>query len=173
MLLTTITLLCLYTCPTDQTTIEVDQWDTHLTALGAVNRAWDQLQDQTPQDAPHEAVSDPGPSPQPKPVPRQHTAGTEQWRELVASYFPADQVEMALCVIEGESEGDIGADNPTSSAAGLWQFLKSTWDDMVPADVTGGSYSSGAVYDPVASTRAAAWLWAAEGWSQWNAAARC
>ena len=100
-------------------------------------------------------------------------SNTEQWAGLVAEYFPANQVAMALCVIRGESGGNPGADNPRSSAAGLWQFLRSTWDDMVPRDVTGGSYASGAVYDPVASTRAAAWLWANAGWSQWNAASRC
>lgn len=100
-------------------------------------------------------------------------AGVEVWRDLVATHFPADQVEMALCVINGESGGSPTAQNPRSSAAGLWQFLRSTWNDMVPSDVTGGSYESGAVFDPDAATRAAAWLWGALGWSQWSAARRC
>lgn len=97
-------------------------------------------------------------------------AGVEQWRPLVQAYFPGDQVEKALAVMACESGGNPNADNPVSSAAGLFQFLKSTWDNMVPLSVTGGSYSSGQVYDPEANVRSAAWLLAAAGWSQWSCA---
>lgn len=127
-------------------------------------------------------------TPEPEPLPLAATTDTtlwrdtsrrdwggsvEEWRPLVAGFFPPEQVEMALCVIAGESRGNPNADNPRSSAAGLWQFLKSTWDNVVPRSVTGGTYASGLVYQPEASTRAAAWLWANLGWSQWNAARRC
>jgi len=100
-------------------------------------------------------------------------SNVEQWRALVSQYFPGE-VELALCVIAGESGGNPNAQNPTSSAAGLWQFLRRTWD-RVPLSVTGGSYDSGAVFDPVAATRAAAWLRNADGggWTQWNAYRRC
>lgn len=99
-----------------------------------------------------------------------YAGGVEQWRYLVVAYFPADQVDKAMAVMACESGGNPNADNPSSSAAGLFQFLKSTWDNMVPLSVTGGSYASGQVYDPEANVRAAAWLLAAEGWSQWSCA---
>lgn len=96
------------------------------------------------------------------------TGGVEQWRDLVAVYFPASEIERALCVMSAESRGDPNADNPTSTAAGLFQFLRSTWDSVVPISVTGGSYASGQVYLPEPNVRAAAWLVAADGWHHWN-----
>jgi len=97
-------------------------------------------------------------------------SNVEQWRDLV-SVFP--DPDMALCVIEGESGGDPTIDNRQgSSAAGLWQFLKGTWDWV--ADQTGGpSYDSGAPYDPKIATEYAYWLWARQGWGPWNAARNC
>lgn len=92
----------------------------------------------------------------------------EQWRGLVTEYFAAGDVETALCLIGYESGGNPNAANPNSSAAGLFQFLKSTWDNMVPIEVTGGSYDSGAVFNPEANIRSAAWLQDAAGWSQWS-----
>lgn len=92
----------------------------------------------------------------------------ERWRLLVEEHFPPGEVETAMCVLSGESRGDPNADNPRSTARGLFQFLRSTWNDMVPTEVTGGPYGSGVVYDPEANIRAAAWLQAAEGWSQWS-----
>jgi hypothetical protein len=110
-----------------------------------------------------QVVAEPAPVP-----PEAHGAGVEQWRSLVASYFAADKVEIALCIMNLESRGDPNAKNSSSTAAGLFQFLQSTWDNMVPSDVTGGSYASGQVYNPEANVRAAAWLQAAAGWSQWS-----
>lgn len=106
--------------------------------------------------------------------PRRSGMGTnvEQWRHLVEAHFPAEQVAMALCVIRGESGGNPEAKNSSSTAAGLWQFLRATWDWV--AGVLGlPSYAEGGPYQPELATRAAAWLWANYGWSQWNAAARC
>ena len=89
----------------------------------------------------------PPPAPKPKPkAPRADSgmgSGVEQWRGLVEQYFTPGDVNTALCVMAGESGGNPGADNPRSSAAGLWQFLKSTWNGMVPVSVTGGSYAVG------------------------------
>jgi soluble lytic murein transglycosylase-like protein len=42
----------------------------------------------------------------PTPTPPEPVAGVEQWRPLVAKYFPADQVDNALAVIMGESSAD-------------------------------------------------------------------
>ncbi len=99
--------------------------------------------------------------------------GVEAWRPLVAEYFPAADVDHALCIMAGESGGNPDAKNPSSSAAGLWQFLRGTWDNTVPRSITGGSYASGAVYDPRAATRAAAWLAANVSWDQWKANRNC
>ncbi len=98
------------------------------------------------------------------------TGGVEQWRSLVASYFPADLVNRAMCVLNVETggTGDPGSYNSYSGAAGLFQFLRSTWDGMVPSSVTGGSYSSGQVFLPVPNVRAAAWLWVHVGATQWS-----
>lgn len=104
--------------------------------------------------------------------PQKWGQAVEQWRPLVAGQFPPEQVEMALCVIYGESRGDPRADNPTSSARGLFQFLKSTWNKVAVA-TNGPNYDSGAPYNPEISTYYAAWLWADSGWGQWSAAARC
>ncbi len=94
--------------------------------------------------------------------------GVEQWRPLVLAYFGSDRVERALCLIAHESGGNPDAKNPDSTAAGLFQFLKSTWDTMVPRSVTGGSYDSGQVYLPEPNIKAAAWLQEEEGWTQWS-----
>lgn len=92
----------------------------------------------------------------------------------MAEFFLAADVDHALCIIAGESGGDPTIDNRQgSSAAGLWQFLRNTWDNTVPRSVTGGSYDSGQVYDPVAATRAAAWLAYNVSWDQWNANRNC
>ncbi len=91
----------------------------------------------------------------------------EGWRGFVSLYFPAGEVDRALCILAAESGGNPDAKNPRSSAAGLFQFLRSTWDS-VPLSVSGGSYDSGAVYDPESNIRSAAWLQAAWGWSQWS-----
>lgn len=95
-------------------------------------------------------------------------SGVEQWRSMVAAYFPGDQVERALCIMSHESGGNPNAKNSRSTAAGLFQFLRSTWDGMVPAEVSGGSYDSGQVYVAEANVRSAAWLLGAAGWSQWS-----
>jgi len=104
----------------------------------------------------------------PKPKPHSYSGGVEQWRPLVETYFAPHLVATAMCIMDAESRGDPTAKNPRSTAAGLFQFLKSTWDKVVPSSITGGSYSSGQVYDPEANVRAAAWLQAAAGWTQWS-----
>jgi len=49
------------------------------------------------------------------------TEAVERWREMVSAYdWDADT---ALLVIACESQGNPGAQNPTSDARGLWQLL--------------------------------------------------
>jgi peptidoglycan hydrolase CwlO-like protein len=78
----------------------------------------------------------------------------EQWRGLVSQYFPSDRVDEALHIMWCESGGDPDAYNPYSGAAGLFQFLPSTW-----ATTSGPAGFPGAdVYDPAANIGSAAWL---------------
>lgn len=108
----------------------------------------------------------------PTPSAPSYSGSAEQWRSLLSGYWTGAELDFALCVVEGESRGDPGAKNPRSTAAGLWQFLRSTWD-TVAAAVGGPSYDSGAPYDPHIATEYAYWLQTTDGWYHWNAAARC
>jgi len=94
-------------------------------------------------------------------------AQVERWRPLVVIYFDATDVTTAMCLIAAESGGNPNAKNPRSSAAGLFQFLRSTWNS-VPVSVSGGSYESGRVYEPEPNIAAAAWLERRSGWTQWT-----
>jgi len=85
----------------------------------------------------------------------------EQWRELVAAYFPADQVDHALTIMACESGGNAGAKNPTSSARGLFQILASLW-----APNFGVTYE--ALYDPETNVRLARRIWDQSGWGAWS-----
>ena len=103
-------------------------------------------------------------------IPSSFTPGVEQWRTTVEAYFLAEYVNAALSVMACETEPDgwAGSKNPTSSAAGLFQFLRDTWNrTAVPLGY--GDYDSGAVYDPVANIHAASVL--SKGgstWQQWS-----
>lgn len=80
--------------------------------------------------------------------------GVEQWRELAEDYFPASRVDEALQIMGCESGGDPNAYNPYSGAAGLYQFLPSTWASTAPKAGFGGA----SPFDPEANIAAAAWL---------------
>lgn len=90
----------------------------------------------------------------------------ERWRPLVEDHFPAEEIEVALCVIRHESGGNPGADNPRSSATGLFQVLSSLWSDHY-----GVSYAQ--LLDPEINTRVARSIWDQSGWSAWSAYRRC
>jgi hypothetical protein len=95
-----------------------------------------------------------------------HPAEVEQWRGLVAAYWPDELVDDALSVIDCESNGDPNAVNPSSGAAGLFQFLPSTWDTAAPQ----AGWDGADVSDPEANVATAYWLYSqfAEPWQQWN-----
>lgn len=84
----------------------------------------------------------------------------EQWRGLVSAYFPADQVDLAICVIRYESGGNPNAKNPNSSARGLFQVLGSLW-----APHYGVSYSD--LYHPETNVSIAVDIWSNYGWGAW------
>lgn len=93
----------------------------------------------------------------------------DRWLPLVVKYWPAERVPWAMAIINCESGGNEWADNPTSTAAGLFQFLRSTWDKG-PAPALGlPAYWTGAPYVPEWNIQAAAWLYANWGGkSQWS-----
>lgn len=94
--------------------------------------------------------------------------GVDQWRSLVESYFPPERVEAALVVMYHESRGDPSAKNRTSSAAGLYQFLRSTWNRHA-ADLGFGDYDSGAPYVAEQSIAMAAYVSGLDRcWCQWG-----
>ena len=83
-----------------------------------------------------------------------HPPAVEQWRSLVQQFFPSNRVEEALVIINCESNGDPDAVNPYSGAAGLFQFLPSTWASTAPQ----AGYPNASPYEPEANTASAAWL---------------
>jgi soluble lytic murein transglycosylase-like protein len=85
----------------------------------------------------------------------------QKWRRLVADEFPAREVETALCVIRHESGGNPDADNPRSSAKGLFQVLGSLWASHYGVSQT-------ELYDPATNVRIAAEIWRKYGWSAWS-----
>jgi len=90
----------------------------------------------------------------------------ERWRQLVEDHFPPEEVEVALCVIRHESAGNPEADNPHSSATGLFQILSSLWSGHY-----GVSYDQ--LLDPDVNTRIARAIWDESGWHAWSAYRRC
>ena len=91
-------------------------------------------------------------------------AGVEQWRSLVAAYFPADQVERALRVMECESGGLASAKSRSSSASGLFQHLGKYW----VARSAAAGWAGASIWDPTANVAVAAWLARTGGWGHWS-----
>ena len=114
----------------------------------------------------------PEPEPEPEPVasepveaapaaPSVNTgmgSGVEQWRGLVAAYFPADQVDTALRVMACESGGNPNAYNP-SGASGLMQVL-SSWADNF-------GVSPDDLFNPETNIWIASELYYDGGWGHW------
>ncbi len=159
------------------TRTELDEWVTEwvLRADDSLSAAlfaeWDDMRER------HPYYFDPQPVVQTTQTARrtQWTGNVEQWRPLVAKYFAPALVDHAMCILNHETggTGDPNSKNDRSTAAGLFQFLRSTWDG-VPTSITGGSYDSGAVYHPEANVAAAAWLQQrGSGWGQWTVNRLC
>ncbi len=83
-----------------------------------------------------------------------YSGSAEQWRSLVSQFFPGNRVDEALRIIDCESNGNPNAENPYSGAAGLFQFLPSTWATTAPS----AGYAGASVFDPEANIASAAWL---------------
>ena len=87
-------------------------------------------------------------------------------RELFAS-LGSRATDVALCVAERESNFDPLAVNTATGAAGVFQFMPSTWASLSALAGRGGA----SVYDARANVAVAAWTVAHYGWHPWRSAA--
>lgn len=95
--------------------------------------------------------------------------GCGGWQGLLDKYF-GDQSGKACQVMKCESGGNPAAENPRSSASGLFQFLDGTWKKARTA-VKGGNQYSRAKHAPAEMQIAAAAKWLKRtAWSQWSCA---
>jgi soluble lytic murein transglycosylase-like protein len=74
---------------------------------------------------------------------------------------------VALCVAEAESNFNPLAENPSTGAAGVFQFLPSTWVHLSELAGRGGA----SVFDARANVAVTAWTVAAYGWHPWSSIA--
>jgi hypothetical protein len=87
-------------------------------------------------------------------------------RDLFAS-LGSKTTDVALCVAERESNFDPLAVNPTTGAAGVFQFIPSTWASLSELAGRGGA----SVFDARSNIAVAAWTVAHYGWHPWRSAA--
>ena len=119
----------------------------------------------------------PKPSPSPTPSPSPSPTPTDPGAEAVMAMIRADfaplgtqTVDVALCVADKESSYNPLAENPVTGAAGVYQFIPSTWTSLSSAAGWGGA----SVFDAEANVGVAAWTVTNFGWSNWSAtAAEC
>ncbi len=119
-----------------------------------------------PPPAPHHHQS-PSVSSSPASIPGYASAvqNAEGWRGLVAAHFPADAVDNMLCIMWKESRGSPTADNPRSTARGLFQVLRS-WPISF-------GYTYADLYDPTINTIVARKVWDIQGYGAWTVWPKC
>jgi hypothetical protein len=96
--------------------------------------------------------------------------GREVVIELIRDRFAplgSDTTGVALCVAEAESRYDPLAVNPSTGAAGVFQFLPSTWESLSELAGWGGA----SVFEARANVAVAAWTVARYGWHPWRSVA--
>ena len=114
----------------------------------------------------------PPPDPEPQPDPKPPDPGPQAVKALIANYFAPlgqKQVDVALCVAGAESGFDPHAENPYTGAAGVFQFIPTTWASLSEAAGWGGS----SVFDAEANVAVAAWTVERFGWGSWPVAQSC
>lgn len=112
----------------------------------------------------------PGSLPPPGPPAPSVVPGRDAVVELIRDHFDSlgSRTEAAaLCVAEAESNFDPLAENPSTGAAGVFQFLPSTWASLSELAGRGGA----SVFDARANVAVAAWAVAEYGWHPWRSVA--
>ncbi len=101
--------------------------------------------------------------PVPAPTPDQVNASAQALDPREYLYAQAPDLAPRLdCIISGESGWEPSQQNARSRAAGLAQFLPSTWA-TTPEGQQGLS-----PFEPLANIDAAIWLARTKGWTQWQ-----
>lgn len=146
------------------TVTELETWQADWNARAMHSLDVGMMDERRDMRARHSWYFDPEPEPvraartTPAPISHELAGGVEQWRSLVAVYFPADQVDRALRVMQCESGGDPNAYNP-SGASGLMQVLASWADDF--------GYQPADLFDPAINLQVSRYLWDDGGWGHW------
>lgn len=86
-----------------------------------------------------------------------------EMRALASQYFPAEEVDKAVLVARCESNYDPSAYNPAGPYGGLYQHSVAHWD----VRAVSAGWAGASIYDPVANTAVAAWLFDRGGWGHW------
>jgi hypothetical protein len=129
-----------------------------------------EIKKEEPATPPKEEPKTPPPAPKPvtPPAPKVYAAGVEQWRPLVAKYFPANQVENAMIILKNESGGDPYQISPTDDH-GLMQLNCS----FIGSKGAGGwctwfGVTREQLKDPELNVRLASEVWKRSGWGKWT-----
>ncbi len=93
------------------------------------------------------------------------SGSVEQWRPLVARYFPPADVDTAMRILNCETggTGNPNSYNDRSGASGLFQHLPKYWESRS----TLAGWAGASIFDPEANVAVSAWL-AKDSWFHWT-----
>ena len=149
------------------TETEIDEWRTDwvmradVSLNGSLLAEWHDMQERHPWYWSSPIVAE-----HPHPTQTLWTGSVEQWRDLVAEYFPANQIDTAMRVLNCETGGTGNPDsyNGSSGASGLFQHLPKYWESRS----TSAGWAGADIMDPEPNVAVAAWLQRTGGWGHWT-----